>query len=400
MSSMKFVKAERKKAKARILLAGPSGSGKTWSALLIAKGIGGKIAAIDTEAGSLSNYEHLAAVDVLELGPPFSPEHYMEAIDAAANAGYDVLIIDSITHEWNGKGGILEIKDKLTGANDYTKWGQLTPRHSAFIEAMLHAPLHVIATVRSKTEYVLEENDKGKQAPRKVGMAPVQRDGMEYEFTTVFDLRQQDNVASCSKDRTGLFRGDPGVITEAVGTKIAEWLEGGVDTETGEVKQSGPAPAPPPVDEKAALIAKINARAHEIGKEAYRPIAGNAKLSELTAAELRGLLDALNAWTPEPEPAAAEAPEPAAPDADDNPDPFGGEYLDGPIPEDRAAREDMANKALLAIGRGKGPERASWFSERKLPLPPNIDKLKDADLLRLINSARFELREREKGQAA
>jgi len=153
------------------------------------------------------------------------------------------------------------------------------------------------------------------------------------------------------------------------------------------------------VENKADLRLQIKARAREIGPEAYAQIAGNVKVSELTAAELRGLLDALNAWTPDPEPAAAEAPEPADPDAEDDPDPFGGEYLDGPIPEDRAAREDMAHKVLLAIGRGKGPERASWFSERKLPLPPNISTLKDADLLRLINSARHEIRE-QKGQAA
>ena len=157
---MAFTRAERKRAKARILIEGPSGSGKSYSAIRLAKGIGGRIAAIDTEHGSLSMYSDLGEFDVLEMSAPFSPDRYCAAIHEAEQAGYDVLIIDSITHEWSGEGGCLDIKDKLPGANDWAKWSKLTPMHQRFIETMLQSPLHIIATVRSKTEWTLDENKK------------------------------------------------------------------------------------------------------------------------------------------------------------------------------------------------------------------------------------------------
>lgn len=225
---MSFVRAERRKAKARILLAGPSGAGKSYSALLLAKGLCGRVAAIDTEHGSLANYDNLIDFDVDNMGAPFGPQAYIQRINEAQRAGYDVLIIDSITHEWSSPGGILDLKDKMPGANDYTKWGKLTPMHDAFIQAMLQCDMHVIATVRSKTAYTLEDRD-GKAVPKKIGQAPQQRDGMEYEFTTVFDLQVDSNVASAAKDRTGLFRQSYEVITEETGKRIKAWLEGGSD---------------------------------------------------------------------------------------------------------------------------------------------------------------------------
>ncbi|MCX8016491.1 MAG: ATP-binding protein [Rhodocyclaceae bacterium] len=225
-----FRKATRRQSKLRLAITGPSGSGKTYSALAVASGIGGRIAVVDTEHGSASLYADRFAFDVLEMSPPFSPERFIEAIQAAAN-DYDVMIIDSITHEWMGEGGILNIHDKIVrsskSGNSYTAWAEVTPRHNKLLDAILRAPIHIIATLRSKTEYVLQDVG-GKTVPRKVGMAPVQRDGFEYEFTTVLDLSLDRHLASVSKDRTGLFDGrDPAPLSAETGRMLVEWLSSG-----------------------------------------------------------------------------------------------------------------------------------------------------------------------------
>lgn len=226
-----FKKATRKSAKLRLGIAGPSGSGKTFGALTIASGIGGKIAVIDTENGSASLYSNHFPFDVLELAPPFTPERYQEAISAAATAGYDTLIMDSVTPEWDGTGGILDIHDKATKAsksgNSYTAWADITPRHNAFLNAILRAPIHIICTLRSKTEYVLQDVG-GKSVPRKVGMAPIQRAGFEYELTTVLELSLDGHLVTVSKDRTGLFDGaDPAPLSKATGERLITWLNDG-----------------------------------------------------------------------------------------------------------------------------------------------------------------------------
>lgn len=211
-----FKPAQRKQAKLRLALSGPSGSGKTTGALLIAKGIGGKIAVLDTERGSASLYSDIVPFDVVELTPPYTPERYIEVIQEAEKAGYDTLILDSITHEWNGAGGILEIVDKVARSkyrgNSYAAWNEGTPRHQKFVDAMLASPLHIIATMRSKAVYVETEQANGKKTIQKQGAAPQQRDGLEYEFTAVLDLSIDGNIAIASKDRTRLFH-DPVVIT-------------------------------------------------------------------------------------------------------------------------------------------------------------------------------------------
>lgn len=263
---MKFEKAVRKKAKLRLALTGPSGSGKTIGALMIAKGIGGKIALIDTEKGSASLYASPIKLpdgrvftppefDVLELSAPYSPEHYTEAILAAQAAGYETLIVDSTTHEWSGVGGCLELVDEVARAkyrgNSWSAWNEVTPRHRAFIDALLQTQMHVIATGRSKTETAQTE-DGGKKKVMKLGMKVEQRDGFEYEFTTVLDIVHDGHYAVASKDRTGLFSGDPKVIDESTGKALLAWLE------------SGAAPVadakPEPVSESRILdwIATIN----------------------------------------------------------------------------------------------------------------------------------------------
>lgn len=230
---MKFEKAMRKKAKLRLALTGPSGSGKTYSALLVAKGIGGKIAFIDTEKGSASLYSDIADFDVLELDPPFSPERFIEAIKSAEDAGYETLILDSITHEWGGVGGCLELVDTIAKAkyrgNSWSAWSEINPRHRLFLDAILRSPMHIIATMRSKTETAqVEENGRKKVA--KLGMKSEQRDGVEYEFTTVLDIAHETHHAIASKDRTKLFsNSDPMVISESTGKMLLEWLESGVN---------------------------------------------------------------------------------------------------------------------------------------------------------------------------
>ena len=227
---MSFTKATRKQARLRLALTGPSGSGKTWGALEIAKGLGGKIACIDTERGSASLYSDRAEFDVLELGPPYSPEAYIAAIKEAEAAGYDVLIIDSTTHEWSGAGGCLELVDDVARArykgNSWSAWNEITPRHRAFIDTMLQSRMHVIVTGRSKTETTqIEENGRKKVA--KLGMKTEQRDGFEYEFTVVLDIIHDGHYAVASKDRTGLFMGDAKPISEDTGKRLLDWLLSG-----------------------------------------------------------------------------------------------------------------------------------------------------------------------------
>lgn len=229
---MKFTKAVRQQARLRLALTGPSGAGKTFSALLLAKGMNGKIAVIDTERSSASLYAHLVPFDTLSLEPPYTPERFSEALHAAEEAGYDIAILDSITHEWSGIGGCLELSDSIAKSkykgNSWSAWNDVTPRHRAFLDALMKSPLHIIATMRSKTETAqVEEN--GRKKVVKLGMKAEQRDGAEYEFTTVLDLVHDGHYATASKDRTGLFAGDPTPITPATGKMLIDWLTSGAE---------------------------------------------------------------------------------------------------------------------------------------------------------------------------
>lgn len=235
---MAFVKAVRKQAKMRLALTGPSGSGKTYSAILLAQGLGGKVAVIDTEHGSASLYCDLMEFDVMELAAPYSPERYIAAIQEADKAGYDVLIIDSISHEWNGTGGMLQINEQIAQSkfkgNTWSAWSESDPRHRKFIDAMLQSRMHVIVTMRSKTETSQEKDNHGKTKILQLGMKAEQRDGIIYEFTTVLDLVHGGHYATATKDRTGLFAGDPQIITPATGAALMTWLNTGVEQEVFE----------------------------------------------------------------------------------------------------------------------------------------------------------------------
>jgi hypothetical protein len=226
-----FRKAERKKAKLRLGIAGPAGAGKTFSTLLIAQGLEGKMALIDTEHGSGELYSHLCDYDVATLTPPYSPERYMSLIKEAEKAGYSTIIIDSISHAWAGEGGLLDIHDKIakTHNNSFSAWREVTPKHNALVESMLQSSCHIIATMRSKQEYTVSTDDRGKTQVKKLGLTPVQREGMEYEFTVFLELTI-DHLATATKDRTSLFDGKPPFIPSVdTGSELLEWLELGVD---------------------------------------------------------------------------------------------------------------------------------------------------------------------------
>ncbi|MEK8131391.1 AAA family ATPase [Paenibacillus filicis] len=232
-------KAERKVSKARVALAGPSGSGKTLSALLLAYGMTGdweKIGLIDTENKSADVYAETIKAGVpvgsfikVDLEAPYTTEKYIEAIKALEDYGVEAIITDSMSHAWAGEGGLLEQVDAAAGSgNKFTAWGKITPKHNRLIETILRSKCHIISTLRSKTEYVLVENDRGKKEPQKVGMAPIQRDGLEYEYTIMFDMNI-DKFATANKDRTGLFEGQSVRITPEHGEQLLAWLQNGVE---------------------------------------------------------------------------------------------------------------------------------------------------------------------------
>lgn len=240
-----FTPATKKNSRLRMALIGASGSGKSYSALKLGVELGGKVAAIDTERGSLAKYSDLFKFDVLEL-ETYGPQVYVDAIESAAAAGYDVLIIDSLSHAWNSKGGALEqmenAKTRQRSGNSFAAWREVTPIHNAMVDAILNAPLHIIATMRAKTEYVQEKDDRGKTTIRKIGLAPIQRDGLEYEFDVVGDM-DQDNNLIISKTRcpalTGQVFKEPGA---EVASLLSEWLRGTPEAE---------APHPSTVDSDA-----------------------------------------------------------------------------------------------------------------------------------------------------
>jgi hypothetical protein len=271
----KFSRATKKQARLRMGLIGPSGSGKTYSALSIAGGLSDKVALIDTERFSASKYADKFNFDVLEL-TNFDPKQYIEAIHSAEAEGYGTLVIDSLSHAWIGKGGVLEIADNISkrsqSKNTFNAWREATPQHNSLIDAILRSNLHVIATMRAKTEYVMEKDDRGKTVPRKVGIQPVQRDGMEYEFDVVADLDTENNLI-IGKTRCSELSGK--VFTRAgkdVADILKSWLSDGSP------------------DLYAALMAELNAAKT---KEELNLAAANIKANQgsLSEREVSGLRD-------------------------------------------------------------------------------------------------------------
>ena len=223
-----FRKAEKKQAKLRLAICGPSGSGKTYSSLLLAKGLGGKVAVLDTENGSGDLYSNLFDYDIVSMEPPFYPDKYVKVIKEAEQCGYNVLIIDSLSHAWSGEGGCMDMHANSKNKNSYVAWREVTPSHNSLVNAIIQSKIHIICTMRSKTAYELIDSGDGKKRPCKIGLAPEQRSGMEYEFTVVLDVDVEKHMASSTKDRTGLFNGKNFVINEKTGEDILDWLNDGV----------------------------------------------------------------------------------------------------------------------------------------------------------------------------
>lgn len=225
---MQLKKATRKAVKLKLNLSAPSGAGKTYSALRLGYGLVGdwnKIAVIDTENGSASLYSHLGDFNVIDLTPPHTPERYVEAIKACIDAGMELVIIDSSTHEWTT---LVQENDILAQTsfkgNSWAAWSKSNLRHDLFVNTVLHSPVHIITCTRSKTETV-QEGGKVK----KLGMKDQQREGWEYELTVSLEIDRDTHFATPSKDRTQLFEGkQPFLITEDTGRIIADWCSSGL----------------------------------------------------------------------------------------------------------------------------------------------------------------------------
>lgn len=223
---MALRRAQRSKKKLKILMAGPAGSGKTFSSLLLAHQLTQNwetVGILDTENGSADLYSHLGPYACEIMKPPFDPSRYVKAVQLFQKEGIECMILDSISHAWDGEGGILDIQQKYGGR--FQDWQKTNTHYQAFVQAILQSDMHMICTVRKKQDHVIEEVN-GKKVVRKVGLKEVQREGLEYEFDVAFDI-QMNHYALASKDRTGVFDGDvPFKIDELVGMKLKTWSEG------------------------------------------------------------------------------------------------------------------------------------------------------------------------------
>jgi DNA polymerase III delta prime subunit len=279
---MAFIKATRRRAFLKLALSGPSGSGKTMSALRLARGLtDGQIALIDTENKSSSLYAgqkmtddrtgevYQLAFDVDDLPPPYASDQFINSIKAAKAAGYEVLVIDSFSHVWEAVLKFKAVMDEA-GGNSYTNWNAAGKKFSEVLDLVRSIDMHIICCMRSKMEYVLETNEKGKQAPRKVGLAPICRDGTEYEFSTMFEIDMQ-NQAKDSKGRLKhITGGEALLLTESVGQKLRDWIN------------EGEAPLPAPEAWTADKKAEANAAV-----AAY--MAAGGKQEDITAIKAKGL---------------------------------------------------------------------------------------------------------------
>ena len=247
MMTFQAKKAIREKIYTKIALMAPSGGGKTYSALRLATGMAdeikkltGKEARIlmgNTEQKRGYYYANEFSYDIVDIEAPHNPEKYVDLIDYAVDEGYDILIIDSSSHEWEGKGGCLDLQAQAGGT--YQSWGKVTPRHNKFIEALTESPIHIIATMRGKDQYEMVKDDKtGKASVQKLGIGAKQRDGFEYEFTCTFLIDQKTNAAEAQKDNTHLFEGQGAtILTEKHGEQIIKWANSGEEhVETPEEK--------------------------------------------------------------------------------------------------------------------------------------------------------------------
>ena len=289
-------KAVKSQAKLRMAVFGPSGAGKTMTALRIATGLGKQVGVIDTERGSAAKYSDRWSFDVIEL-QSYDIDNYTGAINAFAQAGHDVLIVDSLSHAWEW---LLEFVDKLGATkyrgNKWSAWSEATPMQQALVNAILNYPGHVIATMRSKTEWATETNERGKPAPVRIGVAPKQRDGVEYEFDVLLEMNVE-NVGRFIKDRTGKYQDvivtKPG---EALGRELAAWLSDGAPVPERPAEPAATVPHLSP--EKArSLAAKLEAAGVQDVSAFASVVVGRSVtgLTELTTGEALRVFEAASA---------------------------------------------------------------------------------------------------------
>jgi len=258
-----FTPATKDQAKARIALTGPAGSGKTYTALTIATTLGGRVAVIDTERGSASKYADGFTFDKLDL-QTFEPLTLVRALAAAGAAGYDVVVVDSLSHFWSGTGGMLEQVDQAAkrsyGGNSFGGWKEVRPQERQMVDALVSYPGHVIVTMRSKTEYVIEEDQRGRKVPRKVGLKPDQREGIEYEFDIVGDL-DHENTLVVTKSRATPLAGrvipKPG---PELAEEIAAWLGDGTPAPDANTYRARALTPDVTRDELTALAGEVRSR--------------------------------------------------------------------------------------------------------------------------------------------
>lgn len=235
--ALEIKKAERKQVYAKIALMAASGGGKTYSALRLATGMANeikkvehrdaKILMLNTEGDRGYYYADEFDYDIVDVLPNHNPEKYVKLIKEVEDAGYDILIIDSTSHEWEGKGGCLELQVQAGGR--YQDWAKVTPRHQKFIDAIANCKMHVIATMRGKDQYDMSKDSNGKTSVQKLGVGAKQRDGFEYEFTCTFNIDQATSMAIPQKDNTHIFDEEGAqLLTEEHGALIVDWARKGV----------------------------------------------------------------------------------------------------------------------------------------------------------------------------
>ena len=311
MAYFKVKKAQRELIWVKIALMAPSGGGKTYSALRLATGMAqeveketgkkAKILLANTEQKRGYYYANEFEYDIVDIDAPHEPEKYVDLIDFAVQEGYSILIIDSSSHEWEGKGGCLDLQQKAGGT--YQSWNKVTPRHNKFINAISDSPIHIIATMRGKDQYEMTKDDKtGKATVQKLGVGAKQRDGFEYEFTCTFLLDQKTNTAEVQKDNTHIFDHDGAkLLTEADGVKIIQWANAG-EGYTPVVRKSDEEIDAEPSSDLDSIKKQIVAKATELGGSKNKAVTEVAKqfgnpnaITDITIAE--AYLEALNAVT-------------------------------------------------------------------------------------------------------
>ena len=270
MAQFTIRKAKREKIFVKVALIGPSGSGKSYGSLRLATGMASeikkktgkdaKILVANTESKRGEYYANEFNYDVVDINPPHNPEKYVDVINFAIEQGYDILIIDSSSHEWEGKGGCLELQQQAGGT--YQAWAKVTPRHQKFINAIADSPIHIIATMRGKDQYEMNKDEKGKVQVQKLGIGAKQREGFEYEFTCSFLIDQKTNTCEVQKDNTHIFEHESSILlTEEHGKRIIQWADSG-EGYTPVVRKDEEETS---ADDLAAIKKQIVAKCTELG---------------------------------------------------------------------------------------------------------------------------------------